>query len=93
MKWNFYTFTDNEGNIAHYCNGKLHCETGPALIYKNGQTEYRLFGKRHRTDGPAVIYPNGAEEYWVNGKQIKNPYIIKSKVSKQKYEDSTIQKQ
>lgn len=47
---------------------KLHREDGPALIYKNGHTEWYFHGKLHRDGGPAVIYTQGTQCWYQNGK-------------------------
>lgn len=49
----------------------LHRTNGPALIYSNGEKEYRENDKLHRINSPAVIYPDGMEEYWEYGVRIK----------------------
>ena len=41
----------------------LHREDGPAVIFKNGHTEWYKEGSLHREDGPAIIRTNG-DKYW-----------------------------
>jgi len=57
------------GDQFWYCDGVLHKEFGPAVIYKNGTREWYEHGVRHRNDGPAVIcMVKGVREWWRNGK-------------------------
>lgn len=41
-----WTTTDRYGTVRKYKNGLLHCETGPAVIYANGQYEWWMFGSQ-----------------------------------------------
>ncbi len=50
-------------------NGKLHNDTGPAIIYPSGMQLYYNNGSLHRLTGPAKIFPNGISEYWIGGIQ------------------------
>ena len=59
----------DEGDKAHYLNGKLHREGGPAYECANGTKEWYLNGECHRTDGPAIEYINGAKFWYLNGLQ------------------------
>lgn len=53
----------------HYVNNKIHCESGPAIIYPNGDKDWLINGSFHRLDGPAK--QSGAFEFWyLNNKLI-----------------------
>ena len=58
--------------------GLIHRENGPAVIYANGDKEYRKNGKLHKENGPAIIYHNGRVDYYENDKRHneKGPAII-----------------
>jgi hypothetical protein len=53
--------------IEKWQDGKLHCDTGPAIIYPDGTKEWYQNGLLHRVDGPAIEYPDGTEEYFLEG--------------------------
>jgi hypothetical protein len=36
--------------------GKLHCLSGPAKVWDDGDREWYVEGKSHRIDGPAIEY-------------------------------------
>ena len=59
---------EEHGYIAHYVEGRLHNEEGPALSV-NGENQWWINGKRHRADGPAIEYRNGFKDWWLNGKR------------------------
>ena len=46
----------------------LHCPWGPALEFRNGNTEWRNDGERHRADGPAVI-THDVESWFLYGQR------------------------
>jgi hypothetical protein len=48
-------------------NGKLHRETGSAVIYSSGTEYWYRYGGLHREDGPAITYANGACYWYING--------------------------
>ena len=48
-------------------SNQYHNEYGPAVIWKNGNTEWYFNGKLHRLDGPAVIWNIYEPEWWING--------------------------
>jgi len=58
--------------------GILHKEDGPALIDRDGKTEWRLHGKLHRLDGPAYEQPDGHKEWWVDDQRhrVDGPALI-----------------
>ena len=59
----------NKYESIYYCKKDtniLHNPYGPAVICKDGHTEYWLNDKRHRLDGPAIIYSDGEEQYFIN---------------------------
>lgn len=41
-----WTTTAPDGAVYHYRNGQLHCETGPAVLFPDGNVEWWLFGLR-----------------------------------------------
>jgi len=47
-------------------DGELHNVDGPAVIYTNGNKEWRVNGKLHRIYGPAVTLVDGREFYVIN---------------------------
>ena len=65
------TFTNDEGIMFWLCNGEIHREDGPAVIYPSGAQIWYKDGLRHREDGPAVINPNGDAEWYIDGVKIK----------------------
>ena len=48
--------------------GRLHCENGPAVTFKDGSVEYWKHGQLHREGGPALIYKDGTVSYYRDGK-------------------------
>ena len=48
--------------------GKLHNESGPAIVWSDGDTEYYIHGKRHNESGPAIVRPSGSKSYYIHGK-------------------------
>jgi len=58
-----------DGGEIHIKDGKLHCESGPAVIYPGVKEEWRLEGRIHREDGPSVVYADGRQEWWAEGKR------------------------
>ena len=57
-----------EGDQGWWKMGKIHRDSGPAIIKKDGTKKWYKNGFPHREDGPAVEYPNGSKEWWHNGK-------------------------
>lgn len=51
-----------------YKAGKVHRKEGPAEIWGDGSTVWRLNGKPHRVDGPAYEHPDGEKQWFLNGK-------------------------
>lgn len=52
----------------------LHRIDGPAVIYKNGKSEWWQEGLLHRVDGPAIehCFPSTDEPlYYINGRHIE----------------------
>lgn len=55
------------GSVMYYdCEGRLHREDGPAVIWSFNTREWWLNGKRHREDGPAIEYSDGRREWYLN---------------------------
>ena len=53
---------------------QYHNEYGPAIIWKNGDTEWRINSKLHRLDGPAKVFVNEKHlnEWWINDYRLTN---------------------
>ena len=58
------------GGIAWYLGGRLHCDSGPAVMMPNGYEEWDQHGQLHRDDGPAITYSDGRKEWYRHGVQI-----------------------
>lgn len=56
------------GNKRHYINDKLHCDDGPAVIFRSGTKYWFKENLRHREDGPAVESVAGYCSWWYEGK-------------------------
>ena len=70
---------DEKGTVRYYNHlGQLDRDSGPAVIYANGEQQWYQNGQRHRTDGPAVILPNGEQQWYQNGRlhRTARPAII-----------------
>ena len=54
-------------------DGRLHCDTGPAVISPDGSFVWYHHGKIHRLGGPAVRLVMGDDDeelqYWINGRE------------------------
>lgn len=49
--------------------GKIHCDFGPAVRWKNGRIEFWQRGILHREGNlPAILGPGEIIEFWVNGR-------------------------
>ena len=65
-----YIRIDEDGNKFIYKDKEmkvLHCETGPAMDYKNGGKYWVENGKLHRNDGPASVCENGVTIWYKHG--------------------------
>lgn len=53
---------------------QYHNEHGPAIIWKNGDTEWLINSKLHRLDGPAKVFVNEKHlnEWWINNYRLTN---------------------
>lgn len=58
-------------SIIYKYDGKIHRTDGPAVIYKNGDTQWYLYGRIHREDGPAMTL-NSHVTYCINGEYVRN---------------------
>ena len=56
---------------AHYVDGCLHNDTGPAVITDHGTKRWYKYNLSHREDGPAIEWYDGDHEWWYNGVRIK----------------------
>ena len=65
------TFTgvvkDKYGTIAHYLDGKIHRDNGPAIEWADGLKEWYMHNERHRKDGPAIEEADGTRFWYLNG--------------------------
>lgn len=65
------TFTgvvkDEYGTIAHYVNGKLHQDNGPAVEWSNGNKAWYTNNKLHREDGAAIEHTSGYKQWFFDG--------------------------
>jgi len=57
---------DGYSRFAWFKNGKLHRDSGPAIIC-HGYQAWCKNGEYHRDSGPAVIYSDGTQEWWIDG--------------------------
>ena len=48
--------------------GRLHCETGPAIVWSDGEKHWYWGGKKHRVGGPSSTYKSGGTEWRCMGK-------------------------
>ena len=61
-RWNFPL---PEGTIVYLDdNGCLHNDSGPAIVYPGGKTNWFVHGECHREGGPAIECPLGDNEWW-----------------------------
>jgi hypothetical protein len=74
-----YAITEDTFFVLRDEDGKKHSETGPAVMYADGSTEYWNHGVLHRDDDlPAVVWADGGLEWWIDGKQHRDdaPAVI-----------------
>ena len=58
--------------VAHYRNGQLHREDGPA-IHSKLDSQWWVRGMRHRLDGPAWVGHETSGKYWyILGVELRN---------------------
>ena len=65
-----YIRIDEDGNKFTYKDKEmkvLHCETGPAMDYKNGSKYWLENGALHRNYGPASVCENGNTFWYKHG--------------------------
>jgi hypothetical protein len=66
-----HTYGSKDGTLIWEKNGQWHRDGDlPAVIYPDGQLEWRQNERLHRLCGPAVIYSNGKLGWLINGKNI-----------------------
>src|SRR5579875_2079561 len=63
----YLSITTFNGDHEKTLDGKLHCETGPAIEKSNGDKYWYINGKLHREDGPAIEKADGSFEWRLNG--------------------------
>ena len=56
------------GVTTYTKNGRYHREDGPAIIWKDGTSQWYFNGKKHRDDGPAIDLKN-VKIWYKNGKK------------------------
>ena len=83
----------NRESLYYYIKGTniKHRLDGPAVIHKDGNTEWFNYGKRHRVGGPAV--DQSSSKYWFNdGKYHRDdgPAVIYSDGSIRWYLNGTL---
>lgn len=47
--------------------GRLHRDSGPAIIFKSGTRLWYQHGRAHRIDGPARIWADGRVQWCLDG--------------------------
>jgi len=63
-----YVNFDKNNNLTisgWFINGKLHRESGPAIVWKDGARKWYINGKLHRLNGPAVIWKNEIKKWLI----------------------------
>lgn len=60
-------------------NPVIHKPDGPAVIHRDGSTEWWQWGLLHRKEGPAKEMANGEQQWWINGSRhrLDGPAITK----------------
>ena len=73
--------------IYHYKDGKIHNESGPAIISKDGTKIWCINGYEHREDGPAVEFASGDKRWHYKNKRYgyDNDFTIKTWIEKVEY--------
>ena len=75
-------YVDIFGTHTWYCNGKIHCDDGPAVKFVNGDLIWYKDGSIHRyNDEPAMITNDGELSWYKDGKLHRNngpAYILPS---------------
>jgi len=69
-KTNLKLITKNNTNYLYkyILFGKLHNESGPAIIYEDGTKKWYYNSKLHNESGPARIDENGDKYWYIHGK-------------------------
>ena len=85
-----YHYIRNNSLVRKDENGRLHCPTGPAAIYRIGESgecrEYCIHGVPHRSDGPAKVYGHTRKkEYWYEGRRISPEFYWRRREIMLKY--------
>jgi hypothetical protein len=46
----------------------IHCESSPAILYRDGSFAWMMHGFYHNPNGPAIVSQDGkVKQYWLNG--------------------------
>jgi len=72
------------GTIQWYDSetGKLHNESGPAIVYPDGYRAYYIHGELHNESGPAIVRSNGDTEYYLHDKKLTaSDFLARNKTS------------
>ena len=85
MSKQVYRVEVNDGGTIMWYDpetGKLHNESGPALVRLSGYKAYYIHGELHNESGPAIVWSNGLQEYWIQGKWIaESEFLARTKTS------------
>ncbi len=70
-KGTFYVLVAHKPYTNHnkwsYNGDMLHRTGAPAIIWKDGHTEWYNKGELHRIGGPAVTRSDDCRQWWING--------------------------
>ena len=64
--------------IIRGSDGRIHNDSGPAVIFSDGSTQYYQHGHLHRTDGPAIKTNDGIIRWFLNGTEYKFDQWLKA---------------
>lgn len=82
---------DTHGRKAHYKDGLLHREDGPALIYPSGDVYFYQNGELHRDGKPCSVMADGSRVWCLYGKPYREdggPVVITKEGVKFWYSES-----
>ncbi len=65
-------YTEEDGVIRYYMNGKLHRANAPAIEWVNGSKAWYINGELHREDGPAEEWSNDTKDWYYHGIKAKD---------------------
>ena len=79
-------FIQDRESICWFLNGQIHCEDGPAIIWKTGTKEWFQRNYIHRLDGPAIEWSDGNKWWYINNERysqeefLNHPLVIERKL-------------